>query len=166
MHVLEYHVDIGTCAYVTAMPSQQSSWGKQQNRCILKLIWIRYVFALPLLLNFVFTSSFLKTLPFPTYTQTCLSKITIAVSLTIWSSWNFRPEFAINFRTLPLLEFVKQCMWWEKSPSHHSFLFPAYTQTCSSKTMISNYLTVGLSWNLNTRFEIHFLSCQPFGFAK
>ena len=100
---------------------------------------IRFPFSLP---NFFFLA----------YTQT-----TILKPLTVGSSsWKLNTMFWTHFLTFPPLGFDEIMSVVKEMSFVRSSYFPAYTQTCHSKTMISNLLTVRSLWNSNTRFETHF----------
>jgi len=51
-------------------------------------------------------------------------------------------------------------------PPPKTLSFPAYHLTCLKKRMISDSLTVGSSWNLNTRFGTHFRTFLPLWITK
>jgi len=117
-------------------------------------------------LNFLFSFSLTKPSLFPAYHKTCLSKMTISNSFTVESSWNLRTRFGTHFQRFSPLGIIKSCRSWEKYPFHRKFHFPAETHNFLSKTMISESLTVGLSWNFDMWFAFHFHTSLPLGFAK
>ena len=45
-------------------------------------------------------------------------------------------------------------------------IFPTYTQTCLSKKMISDSLTIGSSWTMNMKFRTYFHTQPPLGFLR
>jgi len=74
--------------------------------------------------------------------QTCLRKMTISDSFTVWSSWNLSTKFATQFRGFSPLGITRNDEA-ERNTLRIIAFFPAETQNCLGKATIPNSLTIG-----------------------